>query len=493
MKKIALAQVNPVVGNIEKNCEAIVQSIEQARGGNAEVVVFPQFSLCGVPVHDLLFHEEFMDELEKALRKICSKTKGLLVIVGTIYKDLNRIHDGAVVFHDGNEFGRQDGSLRMWNVDEFRFGLMVGENHPSEFPSTPDMLFHLVASSWDLEIEQTRMKWAHEFVAHCASPYLFVNLVGGNDEWVFDGRGFLLSSEGRVLFQTKPYTTETFFVEEIEEIVHLSQVEDLFLALCCGIRDFVRKSNKKKALVGVSGGIDSAVVASLAVEALGKDCVELVFLPSKVTSEESIVDVQELSHCLDLPLITVPLSPYVEQFPLRCEREVTQDNLQARLRGVILMSLCNEKDSLLLATGNRSEMMVGYVTLYGDLSGALLPLGDLFKEKIYDLASYLNVKGKCIPQRMLTKGPSAELHVGQLDTDLLPPYPILDAILQNIFIEGRLIEETALMLNVHRDLVVQVANMVLQSEYKRRQAPPILKVVVPITERLPINDGFRFR
>jgi NAD+ synthase (glutamine-hydrolysing) len=498
VKNIVIGQINPWIGDISGNVERIERVLHEARKSGAHVVVFPQFSLCGVPVHDLVFHKDFIDDIESAISELALKTAGLTVVVGTILRNSSSVHDGAVILHDGREIGRQHVMAQVWTLDEFSFGLLIGESFAQAFSSTPDIVFHLVASAWNSGVVSERTKLAQNIVSHAGSPYLCVNLVGGNDAWIFDGRSFLLDEEGKLSFQSEVFVEGAFLVQQGNVAGELSEIENVYRALRLGIRDFFKKSQKKEAIVPLSGGIDSAVVAKLAVDSLGAEHVHALLLPSHVTPGKSYEDAVALAHQLGMVIHILPIDSVVTAAKealksLDCVlSEVAEDNLQARVRSLFTMALANVSDALWLATGNKSELMVGYSTLYGDLGGALAPIGDLFKTQVYSLASCINAKEESIPRSIMDRAPSAELHEGQLDSDVLPPYPVLDAILQHMFVEGDSFEETAHKVQVPVETVLQMANRVLQYEYKRRQAPCALKVFTQIEAKYPIENSYRF-
>jgi NAD+ synthase (glutamine-hydrolysing) len=498
MKKVVIGQMNSVVGDIWGNVGRIDELVSSAREQGAGIVVFPQFSLCGVPVHDLVFHKDFSVQIEKAILQLASKTKGLTVIVGTILKNGENLHDGAVIFHDGSEVGRQHVMAQLWDVDGCSFGLLVGESFAQTFSSTPDIVFHLVASAWNIGIIPQRLKLARNIVSHSGSPYLFVNLVGGNDGWIFDGRSFLFSEEGKLQFLAPACQEGAFLVKEGCFAKEKPDVEGLYEVLKLGIRDFFWKSQKKDAIVAISGGIDSAVVAALAVDALGAEHVHALALPSPITSSQSSIDAVQLAKSLNMSLKVLPIDSVLASSvgalsSSGCSLDqVSLDNLQARIRSLLIMAMSNVSDALWLATGNKSELMVGYSTLYGDLGGALSPIGDLFKTQVYGLASFINRHGPIIPISTLRREPSAELHEGQLDSDVFPNYQLLDAILDRVFVHGDSVEETAFRTKAPLETVISMANRVLQYEYKRRQAPPVLKVSTSIEMKYPIVDRFQF-
>ena len=312
MKNIVIGQINPSVGDIPGNVERIEHVLDEARKAGANVVVFPQFSLCGVPVHDLVFHKDFIDDIENAIFELAPKTTGLTVVMGTILRNGSSVHDGAVIFHEGREMGRQHVMAQLWNIDGFSFGLLVGESFAQNFSSTPDLVFHLVASVWNTGVRPQRLKLAQNIVSHTGSPYLFVNLVGGNDEWVFDGASFSLDEEGEVSFQAEAFVEGAFLVQKGNFQRERADVENLYEALKLGIRDFFRKSHKKDAIVPLSGGIDSAVVACLAVDALTAEHVHAVLLPSRITPRPSQEDAIELAKRLGMPIHVLSIDTVVD-------------------------------------------------------------------------------------------------------------------------------------------------------------------------------------
>jgi NAD+ synthase (glutamine-hydrolysing) len=525
--KVACAQINPTIGDFKGNLDKVLSLSRHAHEAGCALAVFPEMCLCGYPPMDLLEQDSFVEENLKTLRKVQGGVPpGLGVVVG--YVDRNRSLPGKGLFNvaslisDGKVIHTQAKTL-LPTYDVFdearwfepadrrtvvafggeRIGIAIcedlwweGETAPGlRYPVDPiaelldagaTLIVAPTASPFHVGKPQTRLELFSRVGKSSGVPVVYVNIVGGNDNLIFDGQSMVTSREGKLLFLGAPFEEELGFVDTQATCPELALPADPWLqiegALVLGIRDYVRKCGFTRVHLGLSGGIDSALVAVLAVEALGPEKVEVFGLPSRYSSQGSVSDAKELAHNLGLTLKVLPiedifvscLSTLAPVFEGRAP-DIAEENIQARIRGTLLMAYSNKLNSLLLTTGNKSELATGYCTLYGDMSGGLAVIGDLLKGQVYGLARSINYRKTVIPEAILTKAPSAELRPDQKDQDTLPPYETLDAILEDYLVKNRSAEEIAGN-GFDPELVHRVVRMVDRAEYKRRQAPPVLKV-----------------
>jgi NAD+ synthase (glutamine-hydrolysing) len=481
--KLFLAQINPTVGAIRQNLALILKAIEEGKRQAADVIVFPQLALSGAPLHDLLFHREIVDECERALQQVAHAATGPTVILGSPATDGRSVYDAAVIFDRGREVGRQHDVCWRWEVDEKVIAVIIGEESGESPGANVDLVVHLAASPWTPRAYQERVHAVTKSVRAHRLPYLFVNLVGGNDGWVFDGNSFLCNADAEVVFRAHSFSEHIGVIDENRSLVSVSDgFHDLHQALLLGIRDYFVKQGMSDAVVALSGGIDSSVTAALAAEALGPSHVHGVMLPSQYTSSESTTGAETVAHSLGIDVRSIPIESVVDPVRLALRQTgigiegLTDENLQSRLRSTILMAITNSERSLLLAPGNKSEVALGYTTLYGDLSGALMPLGDLFKTEVYALAHHMNSHNETIASAIIHRPPTAELRPHQKDSDDLPEYEQLDPILRLLIVEGKPIGEVAVQQNVPVELVARLFAKMLSVEFKRRQAPCIVRV-----------------
>lgn len=529
---LALAQINPTVGDLDGNCTRIVSYAEQAADAGADLVAFPELCLTGYPPQDLLSNPLFIEAVQEALAELTTELpSGIGVIVGAplpnpdpegrpLYNTALLLERGAAeatvrskallptydVFDEDRHFEPgPEAQVVSWRG--MRIGLHVCEdmwNCDPEVPhrrytrdpiaelakQRPDFLLNISASPFSMGKAAEREALLVSATTQHNVPFAFVNQVGANTEIVFDGGSCVYTAEGECATAANRFA-EDLIVADLE---HLSattppahnDIADLHDALVLGIRDYYEKTGIfDKALVGLSGGIDSAVTCALATQALGPDRVLGVTMPSKISSEGSITDSEQLAKNLGIEFKEIPIAPAVDAFDTMLadafagtKPGVAEENIQSRSRGITLMALSNKFGHLLLSTGNKSEMAVGYVTLYGDTNGGVAVLSDVLKTKVYELAAYINTEAGTdrIPQNTIDKPPSAELRPDQQDTDSLPEYAVLDTILARYVEEmqeaGTIIAETG----YDPELVHQVLRMVDQNEYKRRQAPPGIRV-----------------
>ena len=525
--KIACGQINPTIGDFQGNLSKVLAFTRQAREAGCDLAVFPEMCLCGYPPMDLLEQDSFVEENLKTLRKLQGQApSGIGIVVG--YVDRNRgrpgkgllnvaslISDGAVlhtqaktliptydVFDEARWFEPADRRTVFPFAGE-RIGIAVcedlwweGETAPGlRYPVDPiaelldagaSVIIAPTASPFHVGKARTRAELFSRVGKASGVPLVYVNIVGGNDNLIFDGQSMAFSREGKLVYLGAPFQEQLAFVDTAASCPEVGLPEDPWEqiegALVLGIKDYMRKCGFTRAHLGLSGGIDSALVAVLAVRALGPDNVEVFGMPSRYSSEGSVTDARELAANLGLTLKVLPiedifksyldtLAPVFEGRPA----DIAEENIQARIRGTLLMAYSNKFNSLLLTTGNKSELAVGYCTLYGDMSGGLAVIGDLLKGQVYGLARSIQARTPVMPEAIFTKAPSAELRPDQKDQDSLPPYDVLDAILQEYLLQNR---SADLIAGDGFDprLVKSVLRMVDAAEYKRRQAPPVLKV-----------------
>jgi NAD+ synthase (glutamine-hydrolysing) len=539
--RLGLAQTNPHVGAIDRNLQVILSQVENARKAGCDLVIFPELSLCGYPPLDLLWRAGFKKLMTDALAEIASASQGIGVIVGGVsfrkkkgranLADPSSLIDGAGIdlfnsaflFLDGTLVG-EEAKLMLPTFDvyneeryftpgpgaqvfDFR-GVHLGINicedlwlddGPTDIQASlgADWVINISASPFFAGKGVIRRRLAAHRAHENGITLAYVNLVGGQDELVYDGGSFIVGPDGSLLFQA-PYFREGLFVFDADERTPIAsppqgEIESVRQAIVLGIHDYVYKNGFEHVIIGLSGGIDSALVAALAVEALGKECVTGVFLPSTITSQDSREDAAMLAKRLGIELLEVEIAEVVDacndalpQVPAG----LTAENLQARARGMLLMALANERNALVLATGNKSEIAVGYNTLYGDTVGAIAPIADLYKTQVYRLAAAME---GTIPQRIVEKAPTAELRVGQRDEDDLPPYSLLDAILHEL-IEKNASREDLIARGFPEEIVADVLSRYYHNEYKRRQLPLGIKVspkAFGMGRRMPITHAYR--
>lgn len=541
--KIALAQLNPKVGDCRANLLQVLRTLDQLKEAVPDLVVFSELFLTGYPPHDLLEKKWFLEEQHRVLAELVETSRaypGTGIVIGAVVPSTRvpgrGLYNAAMLIHQGRMvFSQAKTLLPTYDVfDEARYfdsaeeirtvpfkdqvlGLCVCEdawNEPSLWPrqiyaidpvthladQQATLIINISASPFYAGKDQIRYHLLQNHASRLRRPFIFVNQVGGNDEIVFDGHSLALDREGRPLavlpgFQEKIVIAETDQIGVPDLFQPQDKVEAVFQALTLGIRDYLHKSGFSQAVVGLSGGIDSAVTVCLAVAALGPENVFGVSMPSRFSSTGSREDARILADNLGIGLKVVPIKPlhdaYLEVLGPHFEgrpADVTEENIQARIRGNILMAFSNKFGHLVLSTGNKSEIAMGYCTLYGDMSGGLAVLSDVPKMMVYDLARYINRDREIIPQASLEKAPSAELRPDQKDEDSLPPYVVLDQILQ-LYIEEGLSPGEIVDRGFAPDMVTWIIKTVNRNEYKRKQAPPGLKVTTKafgIGRRMPI-------
>ncbi len=541
--KIAIAQLNPTIGDITHNAQQIITVTQEAARQNVRLLLTPELSLCGYPPRDLLLYPRFIDSMQEQLEEIASYIpKDIAILVGTVtknshahsqgqkplYNSIALLETGEVkhIFHKrllptydvfdedryfqpgnkSNSFNlspnrRGERELKigvticedLWN-DETFWGKRNYEINPIAdlAESGIDIIVNLSASPYSVGKHQLREKMLSHAATRYNIPILYANQVGANDDLIFDGNSVVYDSKGKIVAHAKSFDSDLVIIEfdqlisTSSEEVRLNPIcdhnEEIFSALVLGVKDYARKCGFTKALVGLSGGIDSSLVAAIASEALGCDNVLGVLMPSPYSSDHSITDAVALVNNLGINSHKLPISTAMEAYdtmlePLFAGTEfgVAEENIQSRIRGNILMAIANKFGYLLLSTGNKSEMAVGYGTLYGDMNGGLAVIADVPKTKVFDLCRWLNREQEIIPVNVINKPPSAELKPGQKDQDSLPPYEILDDILERIVCQHQS-EVEVVASGFEAEVVKKVMKLLARAEFKRRQAPPGLKI-----------------
>ncbi len=553
--KIALAQLNPTVGAFAQNTDMLLEAARRASGEGARLAMFPELSTCGYPPADLIEKPEFLAQAEAAMQRIVSATaepEMPAILFGTVLRSDVRpgkharnvavlCDRGEVLLvqqkmllpfydvFDEQRYFQPAASQSLITLDGVTLAITICEDawndkdfwHERFYADDPveqlmaqrtaagagaNVILNLSASPYWQGKQVVRRDMLAALARRHQVPVAMVNQVGGNDSLLFDGASFALDAAGKPLAVAQSFAEDLVLFDTVEAGIQgvpdvLSDTAADWQALTLGVRDYVRKTGFRKALIGLSGGIDSAVVAALAVEALGAENVLGIGMPSEYSSSHSIDDARALAGSLGIAFHVLPIRAGFETMehtlaPLfdGTEFGLAEENLQSRLRGVLLMAISNKFGNLVLTTGNKSEMSTGYCTLYGDMVGALAVIGDVWKTRVYQLAHHANREREVIPQNTITKPPSAELRPGQMDTDSLPPYEVLDPLLQAYVERYESAEQIAQNQGLPLERVQQVIGLVERSEYKRQQAAPVLKVTAKSFgngRRFPIAARFR--
>jgi NAD+ synthetase len=540
--RIAIAQLNTTIGDYAGNLARVRQALEGAREARADLVVLPELALCGYPPMDLLERPSFLRDNEQAFEELVALSRGTAIVTGAVVPMENdqpkRIANAAVAIVDGEVEHVQAKTLLPsydvfdearyfqpaaervpWSFRGLRIGLTICEDvwagpfwgGRNIYPVDPvaelaragaDLVLTVSASPWEQRKNRLREAMLSDAARRHRLPFVFVNLVGGNDELIFDGGSFVVDRDGRVVQRAACFGEDLQVVEPLAsgqpEVAPLEEdVELLERALVLGIRDYLHKLGLESAVVGLSGGIDSSVTASLAARALGSENVAGILMPGPFSSEHSVVDAQALARNLGIEarLVRIDsiykgfLEGFTELFGPASGYGITQENVQARIRGTLLMAVSNHEGRIVLATGNKSELSVGYTTLYGDLVGGLAVIGDVLKRDVYGLAEHANRHELRIPPETIRKPPSAELAPNQLDSDSLPEYAVLDDILHQSVELGLPADEIRPPPGVDATTVRWVLHQLDRNEYKRRQAPIVLRVspkAFGLGRRMPI-------
>lgn len=556
--KIAIAQLNPTIGDISHNAKQILQAARQAAREKVRLLLTPELSLCGYPPRDLLLYPGFVDSLLQQLQDLARQLPpGLAALVGTVepnphasakgqkplFNSVALLDEGKIqqIFHkrllptydvfDEDRYFEPGYQSNYFFLNSFKIGVTICEDlwndelfwgkrsyqvNPIEdlVDLDVDLIVNLSASPYSVGKQKTREAMLGHGASRYQKPILYVNQVGANDDLIFDGNSVGLNCQGEVVCRTKGFESDLVVVELAEEpkdllpgtIASLPQTEEeeIFSALVLGVRDYARKCGFSKLILGLSGGIDSSLVAAIATAAMGAENVLGVLMPSPYSSEHSITDAEELINNLGINSHKIFIQEAMEAYdrllePLFAGTEfgVAEENIQSRIRGNLLMAIANKFGYLLLSTGNKSEMAVGYCTLYGDMNGGLAVIADVPKTRVYAICLWLNRDREIIPPNVINKPPSAELKPGQLDRDSLPPYEILDDILYRIINQHQ--SEPEIVESGHDPAIVnKIITLIARAEFKRRQAPPGLKITdrafgtgwrMPIASRWLVNKA----
>jgi len=538
---LVMGQINPVVGDVSGNVKKIIQAANEARDTlNADLIVFPELTLTGYPPEDLLLRPGLSKRVDKGLRKLKKKIKDVAVLVGhpagvvreELYNAASLIADGeclATYFKqhlpnysvfDEKRYFVEGKEACVVEYKGIKFGITICEDIWFTEPTSQaadagaEIILNLNASPFRQGKWQLREAELKQRVIETGLPIVYVNQVGGQDELVFDGCSFVLSATGEKIVRAPAWQEILFPVslkhnaeQGLSVVGELAEKETelamIYQALVIGLRDYVEKNHFSSVVIGLSGGIDSALTLALAFDAIGPERVSTVMMPSQYTAQMSLDDAQEMADGLLVEHSIIAIDSLFEQFLASLSEQfagknvdTTEENIQARVRGTLLMAISNKTGAMVLSTGNKSEMAVGYSTLYGDMAGGYSPLKDVYKTLVYRLSEYRNSLSEVIPQRIITRPPSAELAPNQLDQDSLPPYEILDLILERYIAEDWCYEELVAA-GSDAEMVARVIKMVDRNEYKRRQAPPGIRITsrafgrdrrYPITSAYSINS-----
>jgi NAD+ synthase (glutamine-hydrolysing) len=534
--RIGLGQINTTVGDLDGNVDRMVEMAARASAAGADLVCFPELAVTGYPPEDLVLRPEFVDDNLEAVAELGRRTAGgCAVLTGFVDRSPAGLHNAAAFLRDGDVRARYH-KVKLPNYgvfDERRYfvsggasctvrlassqlGLSVCED--AWTPGGPfdayaregvNVVLNINGSPYHRQKRDERLRISRDRVAETGAWMIYVNAVGGQDELVFDGASMVVAPDGRLAHRLPAFEEDLLVVEIDGSSSNADAREpwpdgpaDVYGALLIGLRDYVTKNGFREVVLGLSGGVDSAFVATLAADALGSDAVRALAMPSPYSSAESIEDAADVAHRLGIRFDEIRIDDAfkaylsaLEDAFRRTEEGIAEENLQARIRGNLLMALSNKFGSIVLATGNKSELAVGYSTLYGDLAGGFAPIKDVPKTLLYELVRWRNDRSDPppIPDRVVSKPPSAELRPGQRDTDSLPPYEVLDPIIEAYVEEDRSPSEIVAD-GADPELVERVVTMIDRAEYKRRQAPPGIKITPKAfgrDRRLPITNRYR--
>jgi len=535
--KIAIAQLNPTIGDIKNNLKQIKETVNIAEKNGAKLILTPELSLCGYPPKDLLLNKNFLEQMKKELEQFAQEINPQIsVLIGIavindnaekegkkpLYNSSALIRNGKIetffhkrllptydVFEEDRYFSAGN-EANYFYLDDVKIGVTICEDlwnqedfwGKKNYTTNPlkdlvnldiDLIVNLSASPYVVGKQKIREKMLIYLSKQYKKSLIYVNQVGGNDDLIFDGNSFVVDKKGNIINKAKNFQQDLIYVDYCKKnqdlisenkinLVNTNKEEEIYQALVLGVKDYAKKCGFKQAIIGLSGGIDSALVATIAVSALGKDNVLGVLMPSPYSSAHSITDAEKLVNNLGIKSEKLPIQEVMKSYdstlhPLfkNTEFGIAEENLQSRIRGTLLMAIANKFGYLLLSTGNKSEMAVGYCTLYGDMNGGLAVIADLPKTQVFSLCHWLNQEKEIIPHNILTKPPSAELKPDQKDQDSLPPYEILDDILERYINHHQSVTEIE---NSGHDLdtINKVIKLVVRAEFKRKQAPPGLKI-----------------
>jgi NAD+ synthase (glutamine-hydrolysing) len=536
--KFAIAQINLCVGDITGNTNLIIENIRRAKEQlHADIIIFPELAITSYPPEDLLLRPALHSQIKNSLNDICNTSDGVDVIISypllledKLYNSCSLVRDGEIkeTYHkhllpnygvfDEKRYFEPGNETTLFDLHGVLTALSICEDIWEERScqkakdAGAKLMININASPYHSEKMHIREKLLKSRVQESGLDIIYTNLVGGQDELVFDGDSMAVNNKGKTVFRAPQFEEGLYLVRYSETLKNkfsvpgnftykaLSEEESIYKALVLGVKDYVYKNGFKGAIIGLSGGIDSALTLCIAVDALGADNVEVLIMPSQYTASMSNEDAQLQAENLGISFNIIPISEPCAAFnkilELRFKNlpaDTTEENIQARCRGILLMALSNKTGELVLATGNKSEMSVGYSTLYGDMAGGFAPLKDITKEMVFKLANWINEKQQIIPQRVIDRPPSAELREDQKDEDTLPPYEIIDPILER-YIELDQSPSEIIQSGFDAEIVKQIVSLVDRNEYKRRQAAPgvrISKRAFGRDRRYPITSAYK--
>ena len=507
--KIQIAQINPIVGDIKSNAKKIIALSIEASENGAHLVVFPELALTGYPPEDLLLRNGFIDQVKNEINILCELIpSNIFVLFGApsqidknLYNSAYLIHDNKIqniynkqelpnygVFDEKRYFtsGKESFSFECQNT---RIGVLICEDQWVEGPinqvcqGNVDMVISLNASPFQLNKQSERMSICQKYALKFGISFIYINMVGGQDEVVFDGNSFAVDKQGELIFEMPAFEeiSMSYSDSSLKPVVTTDE-SSIYSALVLATRDYINKNSFSGALIGLSGGIDSALTLAIAVDAIGAENVHAVMMPYQYTSEISLTDAEMQARTQGVHFSSIDIHKMVDSFNASLSDvfennsiDTTEENIQSRVRGTLLMALSNKHHKIVLATGNKSEMAVGYATLYGDMCGGFAPLKDISKSMVYKLSRYRNTLSEVIPSRVIARPPSAELAPDQVDQDSLPPYDILDDILKRFVEEKQSVDSIISQGHTSED-VNKITSLILKNEYKRRQSAPGPKV-----------------
>lgn len=538
--KIAICQINSRIGDFENNSKKIIQLIKKAETAKCEIAIFPELCVSGYPPMDLIQNKSFIEKNNYYTDKIIKSTNNIIAILGDINNQKKDMFNSAIVINkkkiifvqnktllpnydvfDEQRYFTSNNRFSLCKIKNFKIGILICEDiwfHEYKYKYKinpveqilqikknnssikPDLIIIISASPFEKNKLDYRINICKKYFLKLNIPVFYVNSAGGQDELIFDGSSFYINNAS--IFLCKRFDEDFKIIDtdrKYNEFKYFSEIEEIYFALILGIKDYFSKCGFKKAIIGLSGGIDSAVVAALAVEALGKNNVIGVLMPSIYSAKSSAADAVELSKNLGIKYFIIKIDSLFKKFLYELKQpfenmkeDITEENIQSRIRGNLLMAIANKYNGLVLATGNKSELSMGYCTLYGDLIGGLAVIGDLLKRDVYEIGRLINSNKNIIPKNIFIKAPSAELRPNQKDEDTLPPYKILDEVL-HLHIEKGLSKEEIIIKGFDKNTVYYIFNTLYKQEYKRKQAPTTLKISAKtfgIGRRIPITNKF---
>ncbi len=525
--KIHVGQLNFTVGSIVSNSKKIIDCANKAKiNSNPDLLIFPELAICGYPPEDLLFRNDFVKNITKEIKILASKLpNNQIAIIGSVTYEKNKLFNSAIViknkkiiakyhkqklpnygvFDEKRYFSKGNKSL-VFSYKNTNIGIVICEDAWSRKTITnttkkgAELIIVINASPYQINKHKNRTKLISKRAIENNVAIVYVNSIGGQDELVFDGGSFMVDNKGKIVTQMPFFEECSLTIKNEKQISFDNNIEkQTYKAITLATRDYIIKNGFKSVILGLSGGIDSALTLAIAVDAIGGENVYALMMPSPFTTEISINDAKKQANVLKVNYCEIDIKPIFDEFnnslnPIfqDLEQDITEENIQARIRGILLMAISNKFNRLLLATSNKSETAVGYATIYGDMCGGFAPLKDIAKTLVYRLANYRNTISEIIPNRVIERPPSAELRHNQLDSDSLPDYETLDAII-DLFVEQKLAVTDIVKHGFDKVLVTRITKLILRNEYKRRQAPPgpkITKNAFGKERRYPITSGY---